>query len=375
MGPTISGNFSANQCSNCDHTFRFDRLNVPKSNRIVCPNCGRTQSASTESFQDTVHLEEIAEWPVARWSVIAFGNVNTESFSIKRVLGLPNESIEFRNGNVFANGKIVRKSLQTQKEIAIPVFTATNDQIVRDRFRVNGTDSKWKIEGRKLKYESATEEKNEIDWITYQHQLCYMNAGIFKPPILDDFYGYNQNLARRTNPVSELLITFDIRFDDKTKFSISLRDGFQRHQLDFDFGLRKCRLAGRVIDVPAKFVSNETIKVTLSTIDDRLWLLFNGETLFEKRLNYRKRNASHQEDLFKLGARKGKLSIQNIAIKRDIYYYSDYRDQLWKLDSNQYFVVGDNVPVSRDSRHWNEFGIDRKYIIGIATPAKIQPNP
>jgi hypothetical protein len=72
---------------------------------------------------------------------------------------------------------------------------------------------------------------------------------------------------------------------------------------------------------------------------------------------------------FAVAASAGILDIKRILIARDIYWLApNGMDNLWQLSSelppDSFFLVGDNQPVSRDSRHWNQ-GIHRSLIQGV----------
>ena len=61
----------------------------------------------------------------------------------------------------------------------------------------------------------------------------------------------------------------------------------------------------------------------------------------------------------KFRGQAGSVEIQNLLIQRDMYYLNPAsRKDSWqrsqKLGPNRFFLVGDNVPVSEDSRMWNE---------------------
>ena len=68
-----------------------------------------------------------------------------------------------------------------------------------------------------------------------------------------------------------------------------------------------------------------------------------------------------------LGAAGARLVFHRVRIQRDVYYTpgEDLRTS-YKLDKNNYFVLGDNSPDSRDSRAWPEPGVPAENVLGQA---------
>ena len=80
------------------------------------------------------------------------------------------------------------------------------------------------------------------------------------------------------------------------------------------------------------------------------------------------RERSATGNLLKLGASSGDLEIQNVRINRDVYY-RDAKGQHgtsspWQLGPDEYFMLGDNSPVSLDSRSWPHPAVPRRLVIG-----------
>ena len=77
---------------------------------------------------------------------------------------------------------------------------------------------------------------------------------------------------------------------------------------------------------------------------------------------------SASESPFSLGVRGGAVEVTDLRIYRDIYYtsslastprYSHGMSTAVKLGSDDYFVLGDNSPVSNDSRFWTDCPVVR----------------
>ena len=69
-----------------------------------------------------------------------------------------------------------------------------------------------------------------------------------------------------------------------------------------------------------------------------------------------------------MAARDAELQIQRLRLYRDIYWTGPlHTADRWQfkrqLRPAEFFLLGDNVPVSEDSRHWDQ-GIMRKAILG-----------
>ena len=70
-----------------------------------------------------------------------------------------------------------------------------------------------------------------------------------------------------------------------------------------------------------------------------------------------------------LGGDRGELMIGDLKVYRDVYYLEPHgRSQDWTMrtqpEGREILVLGDNVPISRDSRRWPSTGLSHKSLIG-----------
>ncbi|MEE2825398.1 MAG: S26 family signal peptidase, partial [Planctomycetota bacterium] len=115
------------------------------------------------------------------------------------------------------------------------------------------------------------------------------------------------------------------------------------------------------------------LKIEISNFDERLQLLVNDCEIFDVEAwvggGEEKERSSPPLELEVLG---GPCRLNRLQVWRDIYFhdggcYHFSQADLPRAGDAEYFLLGDNVPVSTDSRHWDEPGVDRKQILGVVS--------
>lgn len=107
-----------------------------------------------------------------------------------------------------------------------------------------------------------------------------------------------------------------------------------------------------------------SLALEATVVDRRVQVAINGRLLFDP-FDYDNPLASGlaSESPVALGVRGGALEVDDLRIYRDIYYTSSLANTPRhsqgmatdvRLGQDEYFVLGDNSPVSNDSRFWNE---------------------
>jgi signal peptidase I len=97
-------------------------------------------------------------------------------------------------------------------------------------------------------------------------------------------------------------------------------------------------------------------------MDRRLTVALDGVLLFDPiDFDDSVEGPGANESPIAIGVRGGTLSMSNVRVYRDVYYtaalaFTPRRafgvDQAFRLGPDDFFVLGDNSPVSNDSRFW-----------------------
>lgn len=141
MAPGLCGFHRRVHCPSCLFVFAFGlafdesgpdspgTIQEPTGPRrlATCPNCGQSgidvsTLPNNHGDQLLVHKHTFDVRSPRRWETVVFRNPAqpAEAF-VKRVVGLPGESIRIKAGDVHINGLIARKTLPAQLDLRIPV--------------------------------------------------------------------------------------------------------------------------------------------------------------------------------------------------------------------------------------------------------------
>lgn len=137
MSPTLRGEHVSTRCPRCAWSFTFGeaRAGAPTDPHFWFPSGVRCPQCEL-SFDSTTWLTELRggdrilvdKWsmlvrPTERWDVVVFQDpADLQKHFIKRVVGLPGEKIELLGGDVFVDGRPVRKPSVLQARLWRPVY-------------------------------------------------------------------------------------------------------------------------------------------------------------------------------------------------------------------------------------------------------------
>jgi signal peptidase I len=351
----------------------------------VCPNCGRgNQNIDTGTIQrgERVLVDHLAyRWrSPRRWEVAAIrGSGPEDALQVKRVVGLPGEQITIRRGDLYVDGQLVRKTLSDLRGMAILVHDAAYypGQVNRlaSRWRPESSSSQWSQHGGLYRFGPGTDATSAADWLTYHNWQCIKGPWPRTKdyPVLDS-YGYNQGISRQLHQTVDLLLVCRAALgpgDGSLRFRI--HNGYAWFEIGLFVAARNLSLfsEGRCLaklELPhLDYAHGVTIEIAIC--DRQLLASIEGKPVLSIPWKPMRKSPAPIATPLQVGASQIAVTIPRLRVFRDIHYLDPHGlGQTWnsprRLGPEDYFVIGDNVPISRDSRHQTRGGIPRQNLLG-----------
>lgn len=398
MTPALLGRHRELVCQSCGTTFAVGLDEADGSARGICPRCGEREGPTTPSRVrggDRVLVQKFFHefQPPRRWEVAVFRFPDDHSQAyVKRVVGLPGESIRIVDGDVEINGRIARKALEDFRALRILVHDSEGsgrDSPLAPRWspRPPGApatvSSGWTTrEGRHV-HELLSRSRLGVDWLVYEHWDPVRN----RPGPIRDFYAYDGEEGRVENEVRDLGLEAEVAVDRSVDFlAIRLRSGARRFEIHLpveragDAELLQDGRPTRTTPLEPPFQADgpwpRHALVSASVVDHRVQVAVDGRLVFVP-FDYEPSQSepSGGDSPIALGVSgPGEVVVDRLRVYRDIFYTSYLADaplaargvgQPVVLGPNEYFMLGDNSPVSCDSRFWNSGPVvSRELLLG-----------
>jgi signal peptidase I len=387
MAPTLLGFHKELTCPNCRYPFVLGMDDQGRIGRPICPNCGKQDGmqdlAAVECNGDRLLVQKFLfdiRRP-RRWEVAVFQSpAEPDQAYVKRVVGLPGETIQIVDGDVYIDGKIARKTLQEQRAMRILVFDndfvpGDADRFPRWRFRVDrsrrATPSGWRAEGSRFVREPVEDVGDRVDWLEYLH--FDPDRSRYGP--IRDYCPYNGGDIRGENVVTDLMVEADVSVrPDAKSLAIRLDHGGDHFQVTLPVdgrGRPEVSRNGRSLEVAnargglasSPKDSPKFARLVVSTIDRRLTVALDDIPLFDP-IDFERARApgyGPPGSPVALGISSGSMEVRRLRIDRDLFYTGNLAvgprrpfavDTPYVLGEGEFFVLGDNSPVSNDSRFW-----------------------
>jgi signal peptidase I len=392
MAPTVIGAHADRVCPNCGCRFavslsewvRRDDFGEPDRSSIetYCPNCRQPHVVDAQAtlLRGDRLLADKTIRP-DRWSVAVFRNPrNRKESYVKRTVGLPGETIELAVGDVFINGKRVRKDphVATDLWIAIhdtalvPKETDTSTPLWRPR----GKPSRWRQRG------GQWSAKGE----TAGHDLLEFTGNV------TDFLAYNDYSFRdteREHPVDDVLVTceigefhgpgglgFDWGFGESSVHVEAKSDGKIVVEATSALPSGEIHRASANGQCKAAIASGDSLSFAVR--DGQAYVMHNRDVI--SLAIFGPDDVESVRDIpvpaagcrLAISAEDCSVALNRITIHRDVYFIGSELDSNplqagtgtpLQLADNEYFMLGDNSARSLDSRFFG--GVPGTDIIGV----------
>jgi signal peptidase I len=351
MAPTLRGAHIAVQCERCGH--EFDIGADFQAAEAECLRCGYAQN-SIEGFPiergDSLVVDRTAFELRAprRWEVVVLRSPEDGQLAVKRIVGLPGETVQLRGGDVWVDGEVATKSLNEMRALRQLIHEEADNA---KRWRASDEVAcRWHSGAWHIAAQDGAERG-----------LVYVHP---EGAAITNDTAYNAKLTRRLFPVRDFALSAIIR-----------SPGDWHIALEFDIG-------GESLSLSIEDSGDALMEVF--AFDRRVQILLDGRLheeieLEQAAIESRSDNPSPSPSPpvilscdrgggfrskptarpFFLGVQQSYVELSDLRIYHDIYYASEAEQvgsprpmQSVKVGPQEIYVLGDNEPVSIDSRRW-----------------------
>lgn len=367
MAESLLGRHVLLTCANCSRQWNVDHAQWKLQPPLICPECGtraNEQTPASEQPAQRVMIDRAAYLLSApqRFEIIAFRNDEPPvtwpgELAVKRIVALPGESWEIRQGELYVQGNLVRKSFSEFRELATVVSNSAAAWHAAEHSVWQRSDDAWSCHG------SGT----EVRWLSYEH-VALLRGEMGTGPV-QDFDGYNPAVARDLNDLEDVIASCDIDAHDVT-ITCRVHDGAGPIELRWELaaGIVVARRGEREFARCEPPRRNRTGgRICWGVCDRQLFFVLNHQVLLRHELPQTANGVELPSTPLAIGVSgDGECHLRSVQVHRDVYYLDAHgRGGSWKshhLGGQQFGVLGDNPPVSIDSRVWD--GVEREAILG-----------
>ena len=397
MAPTLLGHHREAPCPRCGHPVRVG-AQAPRFDGVPCPNCGRRLDLShaPEVPGDRLFVDKnvyVVRRP-RRWEPAVF-RCPADGFKpyVKRVVGLPGEELLIRDGDAYADGELLRKTLAETRETRVPVFDMAyvpepggwgprwlvyppdaDPRLPKELSRPPAPADDRVVRGGMILLD-ATSPGSEVR-LEYRH--WQLDEGREEPVRSQNSYDGPGRGESNVHAVHDFFLTCDVEVaaaGPDARFAARLFDGADAVAVEVAVGpraggqahLSHDRLGGLGSAGGVALEPGRTHRLEFAFVDRRATLALDGRVVLgpvDLPADPKRGEVSRP---VQMGTRGCRLVVRGLRLDRDVHYTRSGRHGVRapvKLGPDEYFVLGDNSGNSQDSREWPEPGVPERDFVG-----------
>jgi hypothetical protein len=196
-------------------------------------------------------------------------------------------------------------------------------------------------------------------------------------PVTDE-YGYN-HFDAGTLPMAVRDLMFEGELEVQSEsgdFVVEMKDGRQVFDVMVDAERNEVRLYVDGNSTPVRQatllepVVGRSLRLEVSMFDRQICVAIDGEEAFEPLAlaDGKLDKVAVPRRPVRFGGRGIDADLHSILLYRDVHYTPGKArngvNEPCRLSENEYFVLGDNSPVSADSRNWSHAGVPAHLLLG-----------
>jgi len=384
MAPAFCGAHYRVKCGDCGFPFRCDAEHLPSDRLAACPNCGYGENSLDAAVAAPTDRVMIDRWPVfwqspKRGDVVAIQTPDDSGdLAMKRVAGLPGERLAIDGGDLLTGRQILHKSAADFRALRLLVhdnnYRPQKTPGLPARWRASSDNTRWKPIGNGFRIEPSTSADSPFDWLEYENWSCTANQRLRGvAAAISDNDSFNQGETHRPlNPVSDVFLSCRLQAFGAGRFALAAVDGDQRFEIEIEPRKQVLLRSGgqAIVTQPLKQAfSRNPVSIEIGLCDQQVILAIDGRTILCHPDDRNGSNSSATLHPFSIGAGSIGLEVNDLRVWRDVFYLDPQGlPRPWsvpaKLSPDQFVLLGDNQPVSIDSRHWQPPAVPRNRILG-----------